>query len=542
MKDIRYDAGSLANDMLATVQEWNSSISDSQDGIVRRVAIDAPSIVVSRLYYELDYSRRIRSLDGFQSILQDSSYISDLASALGTNPSTGRSWTTAEVEAMVSGDLDEFLADFDWITRRVAAKAVGTGRFINTTGDAMTISEGSIVDTRGGIQFETTAGVSAQVPTQHSGGYYYIDLAVRARNAGTGGNVGAGAIRKVQGTLTGVERVNNLSRTTGGLAKESDLSLIARARVARSGLGIPTKNGYYNLIISQDDVLDCVVLMPGDGLAVREGAIDIYVQGRVVQSHSDEWTFQGGNIAMRVQPVTGVATVKVNGVSQVEGVDYEVIESRGGIRVQEPLLSDGRSTYHSSLLTSQQTYGNVEPVGSLYEQREVNAFAGSPRANTQIEFVAGAVPDIGETVDVDYEVNQLIRTLNDLVNNNANYRVCHDVLVKEAVRAEIDMSMKVVLKSGYNEAVVRAAIESALSDYFTGTSTTPGKRIGDSVYQSDIVAVIESVAGVQYVEVPLSQFNRSDAASVVGGSVEASESVVRIGALEHSALGEVTFT
>lgn len=127
-------------------------------------------------------------------------------------------------------DLDDLVTIFSPLgisPRRGAQKATTSVRFLRSSGAAATfIPIGTTVSAPGAtptadVEFELTTAVTipAGAPPQSAFGI------VRAKVAGTGGNVGAGTITKRVSVVAGLDAVTNLLAVTNGEDEESDASL-----------------------------------------------------------------------------------------------------------------------------------------------------------------------------------------------------------------------------------------------------------------------------------------------------------------------------
>ncbi|MCW3134446.1 MAG: baseplate J/gp47 family protein [Methanophagales archaeon] len=114
------------------------------------------------------------------------------------------------------------------IYRNPAVSATGVITVTGTPGT--TIPEGWIVESAGGIQFQTT-----EEKVIEAGGT--VDIDIVAVVAGTSGNLAADSITVIPSAITGVTSVNNDSATTGGIDLESDVSLRYRCKTALSVAG-----------------------------------------------------------------------------------------------------------------------------------------------------------------------------------------------------------------------------------------------------------------------------------------------------------------
>jgi len=190
---------------------------------------------------------------------------------------------------------------------------------------------------------------------------------------------------------------------------------------------------------------------------------------------------------------------------------------RGGISAQaidEFIYNDG-SSYHTfsyqpiHLFT---TSGSFSAVGSISGNlvdgvdytvvKDGGFYGGSVRGSDRFYFLPTLTD--GETITITYTYNSLIPTLQAAVDGDSAKIVGADVLIKEAKILLIDVTATIELFAGYDitevATNVETAIANALSDYL----------IEQEVQQSDIIAVIAAVEGVDDVLVPLTKFEESE--------------------------------
>jgi len=134
---------------------------------------------------------------------------------------------------------------------------------------------------------------------------------------------------------------------------------------------------------------------------------------------------------------------------------------------------------------------------------------------------------IGMTVLVDYDYDEnftVTYTVNSMVGNVQNAldpstHITADILAKEALATGVDITATIALHQGQVQTTMDSAVRTALARFFGSVG------LGQSVRQSDIIRVIEDVAGVSYVEVPLTHMAKSDGSVVVREDLVTSDSV-----------------
>jgi hypothetical protein len=141
---------------------------------------------------------------------------------------------------------------------------------------------------------------------------------------------------------------------------------------------------------------------------------------------------------------------------------------------------------------------------------------------------------LGQTVLLDYyhDENFVVSyTYTSIVGVTQNAidgerHITADVLVKEAVETPVDLTATIVLQARQTRAQVDARVKSNLSQLFGLLS------LGNPLYLSDVVRVIDETAGVSHVVTPLAKMARGDGALIVQESLTVTEvsDVVRLNA------------
>jgi len=116
----------------------------------------------------------------------------------------------------------------------------------------------------------------------------------------------------------------------------------------------------------------------------------------------------------------------------------------------------------------------------------------------------------GEQLEVEYVYDSVIERLQEKISEGALQRrhITADVLVKKAVEVPVFFDIAVVLKESANTAEADRKIRTAISRYITQL------KLGESLYQSDVVGLIELVEGVSHVVIPFSIMARQTGAAL----------------------------
>jgi len=115
--------------------------------------------------------------------------------------------------------------------------------------------------------------------------------------------------------------------------------------------------------------------------------------------------------------------------------------------------------------------------------------------------------DAGENFTVTYAVNTLLHDVQSRINTMRHLTA--DVVVKAALKTFIDFDIKVVLEEGSDQTSIDRQIRTAVAKLLSE------KLIGQSIYQSDVIHVIEGINGVDYIVVPFTKMVKSNGSMVI---------------------------
>ena len=479
----------VTKDALAYISRLGTVIDVQMGEPMRDVAIDAPSLEFVRSYYVCEYLRKIQSLTGFGEILDDTSFKLNVAESSGL--------TYDEMEQRISDDLDALVRNWD-IERKVAVKAKTILDFRYTSGGIKTVPVNFRVMTEIGVSFIATNAVIGSAVYDSSLGLYVLKVEVECEKAGIVGNVAAGMIIDIQGTLPDLHSVINSTAVTSGIEEESSLTLIDRAYSAWRGRVLSTPYGYKKFVTAIDGVGDALVVGPGNELMQRSpvGAVDIYVLGAESAIHTYSKGFDSGSpdIILQKQPVMGTIFSVVGARTYVQGTDFNLVFDRG-------------------------------------------EFGGSIKGLDKIVWIPGRAPAALEVLTITYPYNKLIATVQDQLDVDMNRVIVSDILVRASKQILINLEMQIILFEGFNRDDVQTvgtySIWNRLSEFFSGFI------LGEDVDVSDVVKVIAATDGVDRVNTDIFKMGREDGtmqkvSDIAGGAVNYTDK-------EYARLGTITF-
>jgi len=115
--------------------------------------------------------------------------------------------------------------------------------------------------------------------------------------------------------------------------------------------------------------------------------------------------------------------------------------------------------------------------------------------------------EAGENFAITYSVNTLLHDVQDRIDTMRHLTA--DVVVKGALKTYIDFDIKVVLEYDSDQTSIDRQIRTAVAKLLSE------KLIGQSIYQSDVIRVIENITGVDYIVVPFTKMVKADDSMVI---------------------------
>ena len=368
------------------------------------------------------------------------------------------------------------LANSFGVYRLSATKATGEVVFGTTeapaAGSQVTIPIGTTVSTSGDSGttktfITTTEGIiNENTPLNPTTNYYEVIVNVQAIVSGTTNNVGPGAINTIVSGVNGVSVVYNTDSIVNGTDSETKEALIQRVKLGLVGYVYGTKASFLAKVLSYPKVQDAVIVDPNSEFSVRgPGSVDIYVLGEEVSSYSQRITEKSQTVQLVKNPVIKNGNAMVvfdDGSTIVEGEGFSIIP-------------DLDTVYASSA-----------------EARDVISWDSS---------VYNTVVVTHEWYTVTYAYNSLIEDIQDEYNDEENHIITADVLVRTTSELNVAMDFDIVTLAGYDGATVRNDVVYQIQTYVNNF------KLNETLRQSDIIGIVENVTGVDYVKLPMRQFN-----------------------------------
>lgn len=416
--------------------------------------IDAFAQEAQRQQTLAEYNRRINSIAGWQSLINDDSFKALMADAFGVSATK---LTIAsllgvptdlpnDVEAIIYHDLN-FYGESIGIPRREATQSTGTITLFLNSGAPFTLVAGATVQTRGitPVLFETTVDLTAVAPSFNAAeNSFFVSVSIRARVGGIKGNQILGAVSSQSPAISGVTRVRNDSATQNGVERQTNADYLTVLEGGLAGYAISTRTGLKNFVLEQTDVIDALVVGPESELMTRSsaGAVDVYLIGERLETTVLKTVLaaDGEEFVLPLQPVRQINSA-VGSSPYVEGGGFTFVKDSGA--------------FADSAQGSDKIVWDIPPTG----------------------------PTATETVEVNFTFNALMRDLQLRFDSDPSVEVPGtSILIKEGTLMGVEIQTSVVPTPGTTQAAAETAVTAAFQEYLSGL------KLGELVEFSTIVA------------------------------------------------------
>lgn len=416
--------------------------------VTKDVVIDSPAEEFEKVNEELERTQKL------QSIVFAKDQTQEELDAFGENYGMRRN------QGKKSGGSVTFqIRNFSTSS---ASISIPIGTVIATVGTG-NIPQVSFVTTEALI-FDPTQAPSYFNPTS---GLYELSASVTSELVGTIGNLSAGTITQTISAINGISSIVNTVATTGGEDIEDNTDFAGRIQQKLIGNNIGTPNGILNLMSENQNVIDSVIVKAGDPEMLRDengGEVDVYIVGENISS-------------------------------AIDIILYQVVVSQEFILKHQPASSVTSITGIADLGGGPVPYTFIQGIDFNFVLDMTTLLAGSTQMENKVVFDIGGIdPEDGTNITINYTYNLLIEELQAELDADDNHIVTADLLVKEGVRAVIDITADVKLFPGNASAVAITDIQNQLSTDINSLG------LGDSIDRSDVVASIEAVSSVDQVD------------------------------------------
>lgn len=464
--------GESYTDILAEIKQ-RKDVNANPGSVISDLFLTPVAVESTRAKLLASLVSYLQSIDGILFLQTDTDTRTQIIEALDTSDSAFDSLLKAALDHQGANVL---------VDRRPAQKATGIvsitrNSAITIPEQTLTVPAGTIISTSlSRIQYRVTKDTPyIQTFFDNELGFYTLVVPVEAVLAGTSGNAAADTITVLETSVPGFTGVTNKLAIANGLDEESDVDYADRIKTKISANNKGSEDGYKSLILDNIFTISNVsVIQAGDPEMTRDrgmgGKVDIYLREQLLATTTETYGYTG-EIFRSLANVPVQSVISVIGDSGgdpshvfVEGVDWSFIPDSNII------------TKHSS------------------------------RANDRIQWLGATIPNIGSgtpnyTVTLVYDSN--VQLAQNLIDTPEESILNADVLVKEAEQVLIDISFTFFTKTGFSKSILTPTVQQAIESFVDGL------KIDQSLFQSDIIKIVENIDGVRNVSLPFVVFNKT---------------------------------
>lgn len=368
-------------------------------------------------------------------------------------------------------DLDLIAKNYN-VTRRPASYATGQVSFFATDFSAdIFIPSNTIISTKGNnvtppIRFLTTQSAGMSISNK---AIYFDSTALRyqvkaniiAEIAGISSNVDALILSQMVTSVSGIQGVVNDNPVTGGTDQETDVSVQQRCLQSFVAGNVGTLFGYKKLLTDNfNEVLDVNAIGPFDVGAIRPTGVDIFT-------------------------LLSEATITGNEIQTTESFVYNTGDP-GYTLLKRPVISV--DAVDGTALGTTRSFIPYPIVNADFQfiKDTTGANATSVQSADKIIWLpAGIKPDTASSVLITYTYNNEVQVLQDFMDSDQNKVVGASALVKTGFKANLTMSLTVVLFPTADPTSARTKVSNAINQYLNSFV------FGQSLEMSDLLLVAQ---------------------------------------------------
>lgn len=336
----------------------------------------------------------------------------------------------------LGSDLDAMASNFG-ASRKQGTASTGTAvlTFNNIESD-IPINKGGVVTASNGASFTVINSMTVAVVNKNTyrataskyaatlafvgiTDQYAVEVRVQATSTGNSGNISTYSLNST--TIAGVSNVTNAASFQGGSAAESDSAFKRRILGIFSGANTGTTTGYQNTVLSDPDVIDALVVGPGNPLMTRDGTqvftaedgtktitsegtggkVDIYTYGFRLSEIVDGFVyFDHSNRDDPTDPsndfVLGQIATDANKTVSRKRIDDITNSTLPNQPVTNIISVTGSLSGTNFVAKSTDSAGVVS--GNYELLRDIGAYAGSPWGFDRLHWIDDRIRDLAEDI------------------------------------------------------------------------------------------------------------------------------------------------
>lgn len=412
-------ADEIKNEIISQIVSNFPTAEVGTGSMIRDLMVDPQSVQLANVYTEID------------NVNYNNTFVKN-ASLLTTEEldNIGLNYGVVRDAAKLSTGSITFRASSLPTQRIMIGNSDGNGGVSIKT---LNLSDGSV------YEYVTTETVYMETDAFYNSisGFYEVSASISSTLAGSTYNVGIGTIVVLITGISGIDGAYNYLPTTGGTDSQSNIDFANKIVNVVTGASKNVIDGIDNILLSLSNVSEVKTLHPNSESEPTEtGYAFSYIKTLSKTNVVETFNFVSTTLSYNFsnKPVDSITSVSayVNGVltTLVQNTDY--------------YLDKDESTRNSN---------------SIY-------------ASDRITFLySGTTPDPNTTFTVNYVYNSVVKSGQDLINNEAqDILILGNIIVKASKPILIDIETKIKLKYGYNTTTIQNTVLSGISSYILSLS------------------------------------------------------------------------
>jgi len=262
------DVNTIIKELITRAKELAPNFVWEPQTVVSRLFLSVPALEMSNLYLVAEYLHRLMSFEGLKSLLEDDVFKTNLATALSVSKQ--------EVENLIQKDLEYFGERFN-VKRKKATYSRGIVSLYFSSSESVSLPANTIFVARNGVEFSNLVDVILTPVFDVETGLYVANVLVQCRDAGTIGNIPAGAIIHINRQIPNLVAVKNPFSFISGQDEEDWSSYLERIKFLRFSTALGSKSWLESLIKSNENVLDAKVFSATDKEFTRRYGAEVWV-------------------------------------------------------------------------------------------------------------------------------------------------------------------------------------------------------------------------------------------------------------------------
>lgn len=415
---------------------------------------------------------------------------------------------------LTEDDTKTYMANYD-VSVNSATYSYGSITFYTYSEPTtdITISEGTVVRTDSANPIEFSVDGNYVMYASIASSYYNtttnrweIDANIKAILPGPDYRAGVNAITRIVTPILGIEGCTNKTNVSGGQAEESITSALRRVVEKFQGRGLASTQGLQSFVQSYVTAVNLVGA--GDPEMIRDegygGAIDFYVIGSDTTNATD------------------TVVLTSSGLDNPLTVNYT---STAIVLAYQPVISISSVLKNGTLLN----FSNFELIA------DTGLYKKSTRSLDSIQLTSTGISStgyfsVGDSIEINYTYNGLLRTIEDALNSPTNHYENRDYLLRNMTEVTVDVAFRFKELSGQNFDDVASIVSLDIATFIDGILNN------GSVEKADIVGVAKSNAYVDNIDLD------SVVLTPYGGGTVTSAGDIELGKNEYPISGVITLT